>query len=229
MLLGVEAFTTFGILPSVLGLPFLAVTGALLVWDLEHPKRFYYIFTRPQWRSWLVRGGAIIVGYGLVLVLSLFATDPIRALLVIAGLPLSLMAAAYTAYLFAQAKGRDLWQSPLLPPHMAVQAVLAGSAALLVVTGDEWPVATVLTWASVIHLLFVLGETTLPHGTAHAHLAVWEMTRGRYSSFFWTGVALVLIGSLAPWIGVWAAPAALIGLLAHEHAYVQAGQAVPLA
>jgi formate-dependent nitrite reductase membrane component NrfD len=229
MLLGVEAFTTFGILPSVLGLPFLAVTGALLVWDLEHPKRFYYIFTRPQWRSWLVRGGAIIVGYGLVLVLSLFATDPIRTFLVIAGLPLSLMAAAYTAYLFAQAKGRDLWQSPLLPPHMAVQAVLAGSAALLVVTGDEWPVATVLTWASVIHLLFVLGETTLPHGTAHAHLAVWEMTRGRYSSFFWTGVALVLIGSLAPWIGVWAAPAALIGLLAHEHAYVQAGQAVPLA
>jgi ferredoxin/formate-dependent nitrite reductase membrane component NrfD len=229
MLLGVEAFAAFGILPSVLGLPFLAVTGALLVWDLEHPKRFYYIFTRPQWRSWLVRGGAIIVGYGLVLVLSLFATDPIRALLVIAGLPLSLMAAAYTAYLFAQAKGRDLWQSPLLPPHMAVQAVLAGSAALLVVTGDEWPVATVLTWASVVHLLFVLGETTLPHGTAHAHLAVWEMTRGRYSSFFWTGVALVLIGSLAPWIGVWAAPAALIGLLAHEHAYVQAGQAVPLA
>jgi ferredoxin/formate-dependent nitrite reductase membrane component NrfD len=229
MLLGFETFAAFGVLPSVLGLPFLAVTGALLVWDLEHPKRFYYIFTRPQWRSWLVRGGAIILGYGLVLVLSLFATDSIRTLLVIAGLPLSLMAAAYTAYLFAQAKGRDLWQSPLLPPHMAVQAVLAGAAALLVVTGGEWPVATVLAWASVIHLLFVLGETTLPHGTAHAHLAVWEMTRGRYSSFFWTGVVLVLIGSLAPWIGVWAAPAALIGLLAHEHAYVQAGQAVPLA
>ncbi|HUP15154.1 MAG TPA: 4Fe-4S dicluster domain-containing protein [Acidimicrobiia bacterium] len=229
MLLGVEAFAASGVLPSVLGLPFLAVTGALLVWDLEHPKRFYYIFTRPQWRSWLVRGGAIIVCYGLVLVLSLFATESIRTFLVIAGLPLSLMAAAYTAYLFAQAKGRDLWQSPLLPPHMAVQAVLAGAAALLVVTGDEWPVATVLTWASVIHLLFVLGETTLPHGTAHAHLAVWEMTRGRYSSVFWTGVVLVLIGSLAPWIGVWAAPAALIGLLAHEHAYVQAGQAVPLA
>ena len=26
-----------------------------LIGDLEHPRRFYYIFTRPQWRSWLVR------------------------------------------------------------------------------------------------------------------------------------------------------------------------------
>src|SRR5687767_3872654 len=35
---------------------FLALTGGLLLWDLEHPKRFYLIFTRPQWRSWLVKG-----------------------------------------------------------------------------------------------------------------------------------------------------------------------------
>jgi len=34
---------------------------------------------------------------------------------------------------------------------------------------------------------------------------------------------------MAPWLGVAAAPLALAGLLAHEHAYVQAGQVVPLA
>ncbi len=49
----------------------------------------------------------------------------------IAGLPLGVMTAVYTAYLFAQAKARDLWQNPLLPPHLFVQALLAGSAALL--------------------------------------------------------------------------------------------------
>src|SRR6185295_7160665 len=38
---------------------FLAVTFVLLIGDLEHPMRFYLIFTRPQWRSWLVRGGVI--------------------------------------------------------------------------------------------------------------------------------------------------------------------------
>jgi Fe-S-cluster-containing dehydrogenase component len=46
---------------------FLAVTGSLLVWDLEHPGRFYLIFTRPQWRSWLVRGAIVIMAYGLVI------------------------------------------------------------------------------------------------------------------------------------------------------------------
>ena len=47
------------------------------------------------------------------------------------GIPLALATAVYTAYLFAQAKARDLWQSPLLAPHLAVQAVLAGAAAML--------------------------------------------------------------------------------------------------
>jgi len=58
---------------------------------------------------------------------------------------------------------------------------------------------------------------------------VWEMTRGRFGSFFWVGVALVAVGLTAPLIGPLAAPVALAGLLAHEHAYVQAAQAVPLA
>ena len=55
----------------------------------------------------------------------------------IAGVPLSLLTAIYTAYLFAQAKARDMWQNPLLPPHLVFQAALLGSAVLL-------PVATVM-------------------------------------------------------------------------------------
>jgi hypothetical protein len=39
----------------------------------------------------------------------------------------------------------------------------------------------------------------------------------------------VLPGITAPWLGTVAALLALVGLLAHEHAYVQAGQVVPLA
>jgi hypothetical protein len=67
------------------------------------------------------------------------------------------------------------------------------------------------------------------HGTAHARLAMREMVEGRYRVLFWLGAALVAAGMLAPWIGAAAAPLALLGLLAFEHAYVQAGQAVPLA
>jgi hypothetical protein len=75
----------------------------------------------------------------------------------------------------------------------------------------------------------VAGEITVTHPTEHAHLAAAEMTRGRYARFFWPGLAAVAVAVAAPWIGVAAVPLALLGLLAHEHAYVQAGQSVPLA
>jgi Fe-S-cluster-containing dehydrogenase component/formate-dependent nitrite reductase membrane component NrfD len=217
---------------------FLGATAGLLIWDLEHPERFFYIFTRPQWRSWLVRGGVILTAFGLVLAAHVAAVVIGRAAfpmrLAIAGARIALLTAIYTAYLFAQAKARDLWQSPLLPPHLAVQAVLAGSAALLPVAAvlDAAPVPAlqfVLAAAAGGHLLLVLGEVTLPHVTAHARLATWEMTRGRYRGWFWAGAALVLAAVAAPWLGPWAAAAALAGLFAHEHAYVQAGQAVPIA
>src|SRR5215210_2851965 len=114
---------------------FLAITGALLLWDLEHPERFYLIFTRPQWRSWLVKGAFIIAGYTLVLLLHFIASwvgsTTFQTWLMIAGVPLSLLTAIYTAYLFAQAKARDMWQNPLLPPHLVIQAALLGSAVLL--------------------------------------------------------------------------------------------------
>jgi formate-dependent nitrite reductase membrane component NrfD/ferredoxin len=222
----------------ILGLLFLGLTGAVLIWDLEHPGRFHYLFTRPQWRSWLVRGAMFILGYGAVLALQLVSawvgSEALRQVIALPGLPLAVMSAVYTAYLFAQSKGRDLWQSPLLPPHMAVQALLAGSAALTMVdmiTVSEAGEALgwMLAGASLIHLLFVLGEVTLPHMTAHAHLATWEMTQGRYRSWFWTGIALSLIGLAAPWLGAWVALPALAGLFAHEHAYIQSAQAVPLA
>ncbi|MDQ3945963.1 MAG: polysulfide reductase NrfD [Actinomycetota bacterium] len=222
----------------VVAVAFLGATGGLLIWDLEHPERFFFIFTKPQWRSWLVRGGVIIGGYGAVLGLhlaaSLLGSPGAARALAVPGIPLATMTAVYTAYLFAQSKGRDLWQSPLLPPHMAVQAVLAGAGALLLLDtaldgGARDTLAWVLAGAGAAHLLLVAGEVTLTHPTAHAHLAAWEMTRGGYARWFWAGVVLVALGLLAPVVGAGAGGVALAGLLAHEHAYVQAAQAVPLA
>jgi formate-dependent nitrite reductase membrane component NrfD len=217
---------------------FLAITGGLLIWDLEHPRRFYYIFTRPQWKSWLVRGAFIIAAYGLVLALhvgaGLAGRPGWQRVLAVPGVPLAAMAAAYTAYLFAQARARDLWQNPLLPPHFLIQAVLSG-AAVLVPFAAAWQPDVVSSLlglvggTSLIHLLVVGGESTLTHTTAHAHLAAWEMIRGRYRPFFWGSVVLSALGTLAPWTGPGAAAAAITGLLVYEHAYVQSGQSVPLA
>jgi hypothetical protein len=78
-------------------------------------------------------------------------------------------------------------------------------------------------------VLLVLGEITITHPTEHARLAAHAMTGGRYARFFWPGMAAVAVAVAAPWAGVIVVPFALAGLLAHEHAYVQAGQSVPLA
>ncbi len=236
------------LMAPVMGLVFLAATGGLLIADLTHPARFFYIFTRGQRRSWLVRGAYVIAAYGAVLVVHLgLALGGDRGVggrliaLSILGVPLAVMTAAYTAYLFAQAKARDLWQNPLLPAHFVVQALLAGAAALLAVslltdgaTITGFGLRIIFAGSLLVHLLLVLGETTLTHPTAHAKLANWELVRGRWRHWFWVGVvtatfALVLLvvgGSVAH---LAAAILALIGLFAHEHAYVQAGQSVPLA
>ncbi len=242
---------------------FLAVTGGLLLWDLEHPERFYLIFTRPQWRSWLVKGAFIIAGYTLVLaahfVASWVGSRTLQTWLMIPGIPLSILTAVYTAYLFAQAKARDMWQNPLLPPHLFFQSILLGAAILLPLVVLFWGATTsdhllafldvirrevlwlmwTLALSSMIHLLMVWGEVSLTHPTAHSRLAIWEMVQGRYKSEFWVGTILSLLGGLLPLLallsvlnlsfGVAGAPLALIGLMLFEHAYVQAGQSVPLA
>jgi Fe-S-cluster-containing dehydrogenase component/formate-dependent nitrite reductase membrane component NrfD len=222
----------------LLAMAFLGATGALLIWDLKHPWRFYLIFLRPQLRSWIVRGAALITAYGgllaVHLLVSLAGGGDLSRWLGIAGGPLAAMTAIYTAFLFAQAKARDLWQSPLLPAHLFVQALLAGAAATLLASelvGGGPAVATqwLLSGAALAHLLLIVSEVTLPHGTAHAHLAVREMTRGAYAAPFWAGAALAAVAAAAPLIGPVAVPAALLGLLAYEHAYVQAAQSVPLA
>src|ERR1700754_199156 len=206
---------------------FLAITGGLLLWDLEHPERFYLIFTRPQWRSWLVKGAFIIAGYTLVLLLHFIASwagsRAFQSWLMIAGIPLSILSAVYTAYLFAQAKARDMWQNPLLPPHLLVQSLLLGAAALILILAGlgDWlrpntnlvvyiPPARlemlhliwVLAITSLIHLLMVWGEVSLTHPTAHARLAIYEMIHGRYRNDFWIGTILSLLGGLLPFLAL---------------------------
>jgi formate-dependent nitrite reductase membrane component NrfD len=240
-----RAGAVFGWIAPLVALVALAATGGILVSDLEHPGRFWMLLARPQWRSWLVRGAWIITAYGLALTahvaLALTGRAEWLVPLGIVTAPLAVMTAVYTAWLFAQAKARDLWQSPLLPPHFFVQALLVGSAALAPVAWILEPDALdallrVAGISALVHLLLVAGDVALPHATAHARLAVHEMTQGRFRSTFLGGVVLCFAGTFAPTLGavasewgVLAAVCALAGVLCHEHAHVQAGQSVPLA
>ena len=204
---------------------FLAATGILLVWDLRQPRRFLWTLTRPQWRSWLTRGSYIIAAYGALLGLQLLLRlggRPVPRGLTLLTVLLAASTALYTAFLFGQAKGRDLWQSPLLGPHLIVQAMAAGSSLF----APGW-----LLWLLPLNGLLIAGEAWGHHATEDARRAarlIQEDVR------FSTGV--LVVGHLLPLTLLWATgeawPAgalALAGLFAWEHLYVQAPQQVPLA
>jgi hypothetical protein len=210
--------------PALVALAFLALTGFLLVVDLRQPARFLWTLTRPQWRSWITRGAYILGAYGAGLsaqalwALSGRDTAPWAVLLVAL---LGLATAVYTAFLFGQSKGRDLWQSPLLAPHLVVQALVAGSALLE---------PSFLTLLLPINGLLVAGEIFGRHPTEDGRRAARMIEEDRR---FRTGV--LVLGHLLPLVLLWGAeggktPARiliLLGLFLWEDLFVQAPQRVP--
>lgn len=236
------------------GLIFLGLTGIFLIKDLDRPERFFTILTRPQWKSWLAIGAYIILFYSIALVLDLvlfFSDMPVLLELMLnLSLPLSIMTAIYTAYLFAQAKGRDLWQNPLLPASLFLQAVIAGSSVLMLAApffSGSPVVLTLLAFVLTVAIfsklsMVLLGEVMVEHSSKAQSRAVNIMVYGTYKQLFWGG--FVFAGSITPVVMLSlalshslfqfelvypvAALLSLIGLFAYEHCFVIAGQSVRL-
>jgi Fe-S-cluster-containing dehydrogenase component/formate-dependent nitrite reductase membrane component NrfD len=227
-----------------LGLPltalvFLLATAVLLVVDLKRPERFLYILLRSNVRSWLVWGSWILVAFGGVAGLWLLALVtgrgdllPLLAPILIA---LALGAAAYSAFLFGQAEGRDFWQSPLVLPHLLVAALTAGAAVALLAHGPAPLWRGLLLMGLGANFLLVLAECYSPHASRDAAVAARLITDGPGRRAFWGGV--VVAGTLAPallLISASTAPAALASLLTlaglylWEDCWVKAGQSVAL-
>ena len=155
--------------------------------------------------------------------------------------------AGYTAFLFGQAEGRDLWQSPLYLWHLLAAAVTAGASALILAgvidgTGREVieTLARVLAMGAAATGLLSVAEIAGRHPTADAARAAHELAFGRFRLWFWLGGvllgALLPLGSALLYLNVdtpsavilAGAVAALAGLAASEWAWVEAGQVVPL-
>jgi Fe-S-cluster-containing dehydrogenase component/formate-dependent nitrite reductase membrane component NrfD len=225
---------------------FLAITGALLIKDLGRPERFIYTLLRPQWRSWLTRGSYIITVFGAILTawwvaffLGYFSVLPAIELL---GIVPAILTAVYTAFLFAQAKGRDFWQSPVLGLHMLAHSVVAGAAAFLV--GHvyfDWSSTWLSTFKAIGFLMLVVSlillafELWTTHSTEDAHKVARMITRGQFSRAFWLG--MVLAGHVLPLFllvyggevgAILAGGLMLAGIYIGEHIWVKAPQLVPL-
>jgi Fe-S-cluster-containing dehydrogenase component/formate-dependent nitrite reductase membrane component NrfD len=234
-----------GIAAPMVALASLAVTMALLVFDLKRPDRFHYVLFKGNKRSWLMWGAWILMAFGALAVLWLIAglTGQIGALsaLAVPAILLAIAAAGYSAFLFRQAEGRDFWQSPLLFPELVVAAVVAGAATLLLLEvigrGDPdvvAPLAATLASSLVAQGVLLVGELGGSHANVDVARAAWLVTRGRFRARFWGGV--VVAGTLMPIVLAWMGPPAaavgallaLAGLWLYEDLWVRAGQAIPL-
>jgi len=193
----------------LIALVFISVTGLLLIKDLGRPERFLYVLLRPQWRSWLTRGAYIITSYGavlgvrLVMFLAGLEKNPMIKILDFVGIVLALLTAVYTAFLFAQAKGRDFWQSPMLGLHMMIHSLIAGVALYLLLTSTMVELAFftrdliyLLVTLLTLHLIMIAVEISTSHTTKDAAKVVEMIISGEFKWRFWLG--MIFIGNLLP-------------------------------
>lgn len=222
--------------PELIAMVFVALTGLLLVEDLYKPFAFIRLFTRPNWNSWLVKGAWIINAFVGLLAASMAlrwfgfdqAADGVRWGAAVVGLGV----AGYTAFLFAQCEGRDLWQSKWLLPHLLFQALLCGAAVLLPFTDEPTKLVGLVLAGAIGHFVLSTWETVRSHHTGNARqaaaflpvVAVGPLRGYRDGLIIGVGVA-VLLALVAP-AAVFAP--VLAGLVLYEYAFVRAGQLPPL-
>ncbi len=233
----------------VISLLFLIITAALLVADLDRPERFYYILLRPNWGSWMVWGAYFLTAQGLLTTLwiaaAAFGGGRWLYLLLWPLVVCSILTTGYTGFLFAQGLARDLWQGWQSTVDLFAQAIVEGSAVLLLaslVPGIGDPrftrmLGVALIVSMLVHVALIVFENLVAtNQTRHRQLAVDAIRHGAFARLFWGGAITVAAASVVvaalfaqvPGGPELAAVLALAGSFAWEYIWVEAGQSVPL-
>ena len=240
----------FRVATPVIALAFTAITVFLLVIDLKRPDRFHYILLKPNLKSWLVLGGYILMLYAAFVFVWLLwgrSYGAVPMIIVGASALLALGAAGYSAFLFAQAKGRDLWQSRLFFWNLLTQALTAGASVLVVcaISQEVGPelintLAKLLAVSLAVNAVLLLLEVGLRPPSEDARRATALLTKGALKEGFWAGAMgfggllplVLLLGSgfraEANVAYILAAVSSLVGMWIFEDLWIRAGQAVPL-
>ncbi len=256
-------------LPESIALFFTLVTVFLLIEDLKKPMHFYKLFTRPNWDSWLVKGGIVLTVFSLLSVAILLCgflgprdnpyslgtayhggtfgpgsyVEMLRWLNALVGV----FVAGYTAFLFKQCKGRDLWEAPGLFWHLIVQSVTAGAAFFLLTgTANAVAVTAFLVGAACLLVLHFIARARVPatdnerqaRGFLHsARVGALGLESTFKSVLLLSAILVALTVTFPPLEFPTAATIAvhsvcaftlLLLLFLYERAFVRAGQLPPL-
>ncbi len=233
--------------------------------DLHQPYRMINIFIHPHWTS------AITVGAWMASLFTLLVTimmvigglDAFPDLLRHNGLAksarehstlyekifpftvfLAIPVTLYTAIIMAESSARELWQAPTELMQMMLAAFMAGSAALIFISG-RWSenarkdLAVVLALAVFFSFMMYMGEYFFSFKSAEAEATLeYVHSGGEYNIQFWFAMVL---GYIIPFfLGVtamksdnktllrFAALLALIGLYLAKDVWLKIPQMLPL-
>jgi Fe-S-cluster-containing dehydrogenase component len=241
---------------------FLALTGVLLVMDLKRPDRFYYLLTKGNPSSWLVRGAWILTVqaalFGVWFLAGVTNQGSVARIAIWFAALTGLATAGYTAFLFGQAKGRTLWNSPVLVWHMIAAAFTVGGGISLLASlvsdvdraapsGAELSSGGISVGVGSFALTMLVGATglgitaLLESRTNHgpdAAAAYHHLTEGAFAREYRLGLvlatlvpaacAVAVLGGLPAAIGAAGGVVGAIGVGFTDDAFVKAGQSVPL-
>lgn len=232
------AGTVSGVLPEIVAFLFLGVTGFLLVHDLGRPERFLKILFHPNTKSWLVKGTWALMAFGALAAASLAlrlagnaeAADAVR----FANLPLAALASGYTAFLFHQCRGRDLWLERGLFLHLVAQAALMGAAVAMLLPDAGSAPKLIFVAAAVTNAMWIRLGSARPHGNPVGRKAQAILRATRGPLFAYVGLYLAAVFALVPFRGaaesafrILAALLAAAMLLLYEKRWIESGQKVP--
>ena len=123
----------------------------------------------------------------------------------------AIASAGYSAFLFAQARGRDFWQSPLLFWHLIVQAIAAGAAVLILIGALEFVtpyqfispqlfawLVRVLSISLLASLAMICSDLFMKHGAEDAVRAAALLLTGPLRNSFW--LLAIGLGVIVPMV-----------------------------
>ena len=133
-------------------------------------------------------------------------------------------------------RDRDLWQSTgLCAVHMLVHAVMAGSVVMMVIAPETFAwMVNVLLWGIILNMCIIAKEILKPHETSDTRKAIYLMTKGYYSKYFWVGIIfgsiapIIMINTYADTITLIAGGMVLVGIILTEFVRIRVPQMIPL-
>ena len=234
--------------------------------DLHQPYRMIHIFTHPHWTSSITVGAWLAsIFLGLISILMVIGVadkfpgvpfkgckitqmgrnnstlyEKIMPFLIFLAIPVT----TYTAIIMAQSSARELWQAPTEVMQMMWAALMAGSAALIFISG-EWSkearkdLALILALSTFFSFAMYMSEYFFSFKSAEAEAVLaFVHSGGSYNIEFWIGMTLGFIIPFFIAVGnmksdnktllKFAAILALVGLFLVKDVWLKIPQMLPL-